>query len=89
MESGAMQAKLLKIDVWAGEAGLWHASSLDLPSFHLTETSREEILRQIPLVLEAFYTISGSPVTAYQVERHARDDLYWVIVPSRHQSTAA
>jgi hypothetical protein len=89
MESRAMQAKLLKIDVRAGEAGLWHATSPDLPALRLTETSRAEVVQQIPIVLEAFCTIAGEPVVAYPVEWKASDDIYWVIVPAKRQPRAA
>lgn len=41
------------IDIRKGEAGLWHAECVLIPSFHVSETSREEVLRQIPIVLTA------------------------------------
>jgi hypothetical protein len=82
MGSTTMKARLLKIDLLRGEAGLWHATSPDMPALHVTERSREEALSQIPIVLEAFCTIGNAPVFAHQVEWKATDDLYWVIVPA-------
>jgi len=79
---GAMRAKLLKIDIEAGAAGLWHASSPDMPNFHMTETSREILVQQISLGLEEL--IEGT--SAYPVEWKATDDLYWVVVPARELS---
>ena len=79
-----MRAKLLRIDVHAGAAGLWHATSPDMPMLRVTETSHEEVLEQIPIVLEAFCTISGQAVAAYRLERNAGPDHYRVIVPTPH-----
>jgi hypothetical protein len=84
-----MQGQLLKIDVRAGEAGLWHATSPDMPALRVTETSRAEVMQQVPIVLEAFCTIAGQPVAAYQVDWRGTDDLYWVIVPAPRQQSAA
>lgn len=84
-----MQAKLLKIDVRTGEAGLWHATSPDMPALRVTETSRTEVMQQIPIVLEAFCTIAGYPVAAYQVDWKGSNDMYWVIVPAQRQQSAA
>ena len=84
-----MQARLLKIDVRTGEAGLWHATSPDVPALRVTETSRAEVMQQLPIVLEAFCTIAGQPVAAYQVDWKGSSDLYWVIVPTQRQQSAA
>jgi hypothetical protein len=75
-----MKAKILKIDLRAGEAGLWHATSPDMPAFRVTETSREDALAQIPIVLSAYCNIDGEPVAAFQVAPENADDLRWVIV---------
>lgn len=84
-----MQGKLLKIDVRAGEAGLWHATSPDMPALRITETSRSEVLQQLPIVLEAFCTIAGQPVAAHPVDWRGSDDMYWVVVPGYRQQSAA
>jgi hypothetical protein len=77
----AMTAKLLRIDLQEGEAGLWHARSPDLPEFRLTDTSRAEVLVNISFVLRAFHQINGQPIAAFQVKPEHADDLRWVIIP--------
>jgi hypothetical protein len=75
------RCEILKIDLRSGEVtGLWHATSPNMPTFRVTETSREEALRQIPIVLEAFCKIDGEPVCVFQLEPQHADDLQWVIV---------
>jgi hypothetical protein len=78
-----MQAKLLRINVVAGEAGLWHAKSQDLPAFRVTDISRAGVIEDIPIVLEAFHTLNGEPVKAFQIEPEHADDFRWVIIPTQ------
>lgn len=74
-----MRAKLIKVDVEKGLKGLWHATSPDMPGLRVTETSHEELLAEIPRVLEA----SFDDVAAHQVEWKMSDDMFWVVVPIR------
>jgi hypothetical protein len=78
-----MQAKLLRIEVHSGEAGLWHAKSQDLPAFRITDISREGVVEDITVVLEAFHTLNDQPVKAFQIEPEHADDFRWVIIPTQ------
>lgn len=77
-----MSAKLIRIVVQQGHAGLLYATSPDLDGLLIAKPTVEDLNREIPRVIKEFFELANDNVVALQVENQG-SPAPWVVIPAR------
>ena len=81
-------AKIISVNIEAGEAGLFHATSAQMKELLVSGESVEEIREALPAVIRAIFDAHGESVQVLEAENSdVGISMAWVIVPD-HSSAA-
>lgn len=77
-----MKAKIIRVKIEEGEAGLWFARSPDMKGLLVAERTRDEAERVVPLAIREMYAACDIDVVVSRVEDG--DDAFdpWVAFPA-------
>jgi hypothetical protein len=82
MPSNAMKARIVRIKVDEGKAGLFYATSPDLKGLLVAEPTIDELEKEIPKAITALYAACDIDVVVTKAVQD-RDNMFspWVAVP--------
>ena len=85
MTSTALKAKIVRVKVEEGRAGLFYATSPDLKGFLVAEPTVDALDRAIPLAMADLYAACGVHVVVTKVDEPQQQDVTltpWVAFPA-------
>ena len=83
------RARIISVNVEAGEAGLLHATSAQMKELLVSGESIEEIREALPAVIRAIFDSHGETVQVLEVENNdVGIPMPWVIVPKGRYAAA-
>ena len=89
----APRAFIVHVKIDEGRAGLLYATSPELPGLLVAERSRDALLEEIPLVIEALFREQGKTVRVIEAMRAPGSDTLapapWVAIPAHIAASAA
>ena len=78
-----MKAKIVRIKIEQGDAGLLFATSPEIKGLLVAEETAEALAREIPKAIRDMYAVCGVEVVVSPVEDDEDGDLQpWVAVPA-------
>ena len=80
MTTAAMKAKIVRVTVEQGRAGLFYARSPDLKGLLVANATVEGLRAEIPVAIGEMFEACDTPVTVTEIDNG--DDFSWVAVPT-------
>lgn len=82
MTSAAMQARIVRIRVEKGKAGLFYATSPNLKGLLVAEPTLEALDKSIPSAVADLYLACGVKVIVTKIEHEEDDFTPWIAIPA-------
>ena len=83
MTGSATMARIVRVKLEKGDAGLIFATSPDLPGLLVAQRTKEDLERAIPVAIADLYEACGTPVIVTKLDQPPADSLQpWVAMPA-------
>jgi hypothetical protein len=82
MPSKSLKAKIVRVKLELGEAGLWFATSPDLKGLLVAERSREEAEEVVPVAIRDMYAACDLDVVVTRLDDDYGSFVPWVAFPA-------
>ena len=81
MTSTTMRAKIVRVGVEKGDAGLHFATSRDLKGLYVAEPTLDELDDAVPRAIEDLYRASGVDVVVLRADDDDGGQRRWIVIP--------